>query len=42
MTEPEALHQILLEQLSRAVDEIRQIYEQLSPILGGKPGAGAV
>lgn len=42
MTEPEAFRQILLEQLSRAADEIRWIDEQLSSLFGGKPGAGTV
>lgn len=40
MTEPEAFRQILLEQLSRAADEIRRIDDRLSR--GRKPGAGAV
>ncbi len=46
MTEPEALQdrrQILLEQLSRAADEIRRIDDRLSSLLEGRrPGAGAV
>lgn len=46
MTEPEALQdrrQFLLEQLSRAADEIRRIDERLSSLLEGRrPGAGAV
>jgi len=45
MTEPEALRQrrqILLEQLSRAADEIRRIDDRLSSLLEGRrPGAGA-
>ncbi len=45
MTEPEALRQrrqILLVQLSRAADEISQIGDRLSDLLGGRrPGAGA-
>ncbi len=40
MTEPEALRQILLARLSRAVDEIRRIDDRLSR--GRRPGAGAV
>ena len=40
MTEPEAFHQILLEQLSRAADDVRWIDERLSR--GRRPGAGAV
>jgi len=42
MTEPEALQdrrQFLLEQLSRAADEIRLIDERLE---GRRPGAGTV
>ena len=45
MTEPDALRQrrrILLEQLSRAADEIRRIDDRLSDLLEGRrPGAGA-
>ncbi len=46
MTEPEALQErrkFLLEQLSRAADEIRRIDDRLSSLLEGRrPGAGAV
>ena len=45
MTEADALHerrQFLLEQLSRAADEIMWIDERLSFIFRGKPGAGNV
>ena len=46
MTEPEALRQrrkFLLEQLSRAADEIARIDDRLSSLLEGrKQGAGAV
>ena len=45
MTEPEALRQrrrFLLEQLSRAADEISRIDDRLSSFFGGKPGAGTV
>lgn len=46
MTEPEALQErrkFLLEQLSRAADEIRRIDDRLSDLLEGRrPGAGAV
>lgn len=46
MTEPEALRQrrkLLLEQLSRAADEIDKIDDRLSNQLKGrKPGAGAI
>jgi hypothetical protein len=45
MSEPEALQdrrQILLEQLSRAADEIARIDDRLSSLLEGRrPGAGA-
>ncbi|WP_461457983.1 hypothetical protein [Methanothrix sp.] len=45
MSEPEALQdrrKILLEQLSRAADEIRRIDDRLSSLLEGRrPGAGA-
>lgn len=45
MSEPEALQkrrQFLLEQLSRAADEIKRIDDRLSSLLEGKkPGAGA-
>jgi len=47
MTEPEALRKrrrFLLEQLSRAADEIMRIDDRLSDLLEGRrpPGAGAV
>ncbi|KUG18722.1 hypothetical protein ASZ90_011574 [hydrocarbon metagenome] len=46
MSEPEPLRErrkILLEQLSRAADEIRRIDDRLSDLLEGRrPGAGAV
>ena len=46
MSEPEALQErrkFLLEQLSRAADEIRRIDDRLSSLLEGRrPGAGAV
>jgi len=46
MTEPEALQdrrKFLLEQLSRAADEIRRIDDRLSSLLEGRrPGAVAV
>jgi len=45
MTEPEALRQrrrFLLEQLSRAADEISRMDPTLSSFFGGKPGAGNV
>ncbi len=45
MTEPEALQErrkFLLEQLSRAADEIRRIDDRLSSLLEGRrPGTGA-
>ncbi|WP_461459036.1 hypothetical protein [Methanothrix sp.] len=45
MTEPDALRQrrkFLLEQLSRAADEIRRIDDRLSSLLEGRrPGTGA-
>ena len=46
MSEPEALQErrkFLLEQLSRAADEIARIDDRLSSLLEGRrPGAGAV
>jgi len=42
MSEPEAFRQFLLEQLSRAADEIRRIDDRRSSFFGGKPGAGNV